>query len=250
MKKLIFLAFLFACLTSFSQNNPLYVAAKSGLSIREKPDPTAAVLGKIPYGARVTIAYPDESVKIVTEGMQGEWAKVTYNGKSGFIVNSYLFSVPPPKAGTKTMKEYLAQLSAPFGAKLVVKNGSFNQLEEGGSETIKQLYKNGAEWQEFHGYEYGGAAYLLPNFGFAQGFLLMRLIPEFDEYFKSTDEFPAVSKTVKKGDIEYRIKVESEQFGDFTDFKKISMEFEDGAFYNFEMYSLGGQLVIFIDSGV
>lgn len=250
MKQLIVLALLFACPASFAQNKSLYVAAKSGLSIREKPDPAATVIGKIPYGTKVSITYPEEAVKISTEGMEGEWVKVTYAGKSGFIVNSYLLSMPPPKTGTGTMKQYMAQISSPFGSRLVVKDGSFDQLEEGGSETIKQLYKNGAEWQEFHGYEYGGSAYLLPNLSLNEGFLLMRLIPEFKEYFSAADEFPTSTRTITKGETEYRITVDRETIGDYSNYKRISMEFEDGAFYSFEMYLLGGQLVIFIDSGV
>jgi hypothetical protein len=180
----------------------------------------------------------------------GAWAKTTYNGKTGYIVNSYLFPSPPPKATVQTMKDYLVQLSPAFGAKLVVKNGSRNNIEEGGYEIHKQLYKNGAEWHEFLGYEYGSNAYFLPDFTLQQGFLLLRLIPEFKDVWDAKDEFPTESKTVKKGEIEYDIKVEKEMLGENAWYKKITIGYADGAVTTFEMYQLDNQLVVFMGSGV
>ncbi|MEI9912555.1 MAG: hypothetical protein WDO71_24665 [Bacteroidota bacterium] len=92
------------------------------------------------------------------------------------------------------MQEYLTQLSAPFGSKLVVKTGS----EEMGTETHKQLYKNGSEWHEFQGYEYGSTTYFLPEFTLQQGFLLVRMIAEFSEAIDEKDEFPRKDKMYKK----------------------------------------------------
>jgi hypothetical protein len=227
-----------------------YVASKSGLSIREKPDAKATVLGKIPYGTKITISYPENESKINTEGIDGVWAKTTFGGKTGYIVNSYLFSSPPPKPTIKTMKEYLAQLSTPFGAKLVVKNGTMNNVEEGGSQLQKQLYKNGAEWHEFGGYEYSSNTYFLPDFTLQQGFLLLRMIPEFKVVWTDKDEFPTADKKLTKGDIEYEIKVEKEMLGDTPWIKRISIGFADGGVYTFEMYQLDNQLVIFYGSGI
>lgn len=248
MKALILYLFLFTSIICFAQPNQ-YVAAKSGLSMRDKPDAKATVIGKIPYGTKITISYGD-IVNINTEGMEGAWAKVTYSGKTGYIVNSYVFPAPPPKATVKTMKEYLAQLSVPFGAKLVVKSGNMNNVEEGGWELQKQLYKNGGEWQEMHGYEYMSNAYFLPQFNTTQGFLLVRMIPEFKDIFGPTDEFPTSNKIIKKGDVEYEIKVESEKLGEYTWYKKISVGYADGAVTTFEMYELNNQLVVTVSSGV
>jgi hypothetical protein len=44
--------------------------------------------------------------------------------------------------------------------------------------------------------------------------------------------------------------VEKEMIGEFPWIKKISIEYEDGAVYNFEMYQVDNQLVIFFGSGV
>ncbi len=239
------------CLSIFvSAQESWYVAAKSGLSIREKPDAKATVLGKIPYGAKISVAYPEEIVNITTEGMVGAWAKTTYEGKTGYIVNSFLFPLPPPKPTVKTMKEYLAQLTTPFGTKLIVKSGNKNNIEEGGWELHKQLYKNGAEWHKFLGYEYNSDTYFIPDFTMTQGFLLLRMIPEFKDAWNDKDEFPTQSKIIKKGDIEYSIKVENEMQGNFPWVKMIKVEFGIGATSYFEMYQIDTQLVIFYSSGV
>lgn len=236
----------------WAQGHSAFVSAKSGLSIREKPSVNAPVLGKIPYGTKVNILEAgEEMVPVITEGMHGYWEKVTYNNKTGYIVGAYLLPVPPPKLSlVKEMKDYFKQVYTPFGNKLVVKEGQRFTIEEGGSELQKQLYKNGAEWHRFMGYEYGSDSYFLPDFSIEQGFLLMRLIPEFSNLFGATDEFPAESRTYKKGEIEYRVKVEKEMLGDEPWYKRISIEYEDGAFYNVELFLLENQLVIFVGSGV
>jgi uncharacterized protein YgiM (DUF1202 family) len=227
-----------------------YVAAKNGLSIRENPDVKSAVIGKIPYGTAITIAYPDSISSISVEGLMGAWAKVTYAGKQGFIINSYLLPEAPPKASVKTMKAYLAQLSIPAGTTLVVKRGNMNNIEEGGTETKKQLYKNGAEYHSVSGYEWHNDTYFLPDFTTKQGFILLRLLPEFSSVFAEGDSFPLKNATIKKKDIEYDIKVESEMIGEEKWIKRILIEFADGSINTFEMFQLGNQLVISFGGGV
>jgi hypothetical protein len=249
-RPLLFLLAVVVLSLSVAAQTTFYVAAKSGLSMRDKPDAKATVIGKIPYGTKVNVNYPGDIVNISTEGITGAWATVTHGGKTGYIVNSYLFPSPPPKAGIETMKQYLAQLSAPFGTKLVVRNGTMNNIEEGGWELRKQLYKNGAEWHEFAGYEYSSNTFFLPLFTIEQAFVLLRLIPEFKEVFDDKAEFPTKSKTIKKGEVEYEIKVETEMIGDNPWIKKISVGFADGAMYDFQMYMIENQVVIFYGSGV
>lgn len=238
---------------SAQQTGTMYVAAKTGLSIREKPDAGAKVLDKIPYGTKITILdFEQERISITTEGILGYWGKVKYNNKTGYIVDSYLFPWPPPKLATvKEMKNYFAQVTVPFGSKLVVKSGGMNNIEESGYELQKQLYKNGAEWQHFLGYEYGSDTYFLPGFNLETGFLLLRLIPEFKDFFSEKDAFPTENKMYKKGGIEYEIKIDQEIFdGGYTYKKKIRIEYSDGASYYLELYMLDSQLVVFYGSGV
>jgi hypothetical protein len=255
MKKLFLLAFVFVSFNAAAQlmGGTMYVAAKTGLSIREKPEVGAKVLDKIPYGIKITLLeYGEERKGITTEGMLGYWQKVKYNNKIGFIIDTYLLPWAPPKLTTvKEMKNYLAQVSVPFGAKLTIKSGTMNNIEEGGWQTSKQLYKNGAEWHGHLGYEYGSDIYFLPGFSIQQGFLLLRLIPAFKEVIGEKDEFPKESKIVTKGEIEYAVSVEKRTFGEeYTWVDKIKIEYTDGATYIFELYMLDNQLVIFMASGV
>lgn len=257
MKKLVLLPLLIFSITVIAQQyGTMYVAAKSGLSIREKQDAASKVLDKIPYGTKVTLLESDGEMKsIVAEGITGYWQKVKYNNKTGYILDSYLFPWPPPKlAAVKEMKQYLLQNTVPFGAKLVVKSGSMNNIEEMGWQVEKQLYKNGAEWHKHIGYESGTDTYFLPGFTIEQGFLLVRLIPEFKEVLGEKEEFPSESKTYKKGETEYILKVDKEVFGEgeykFTWIKRISLEFSPDASYIFEMFMLDNQLVISFGGGV
>jgi uncharacterized protein YgiM (DUF1202 family) len=254
MKKNLFIVMLFASLSSFAQQQgTMYVAAKTGLSIREKPEVGSKVLDKIPYGTKITLLeFGKEKIGITTEGILGYWGKVKYNNKTGYIVDSYLFPWPPPKlAIVKELKNYLVQVTVPFGGKLVVKSGTMNNIEENGWQVTKQLYKNGAEWHQNQGYEYGSDTYFLPGFSLQQGFLLLRLIPEFKDVIGEKDEFPTESKKFKKGDIDYDVVVERRTFGEeYVWVDKIKIEYADGASYIFEMYMLDNQLVIFMASGV
>jgi hypothetical protein len=248
---LLLLFFVMAQWTA-AQQRSLWVAAKSGLSIREKPSTTAKVLDKIPYGTKISLLNTEEeSVSVITEGMQGYWEKVSFNNKTGYIVSSYLLPLPPPKLSTvKEMQDYFKQVYTPFGTKLVVKSGQRENIEEGGYEQHKQLYKNGAEWHKFMGYEYGSDTWFLPDLTMQQGFILLRLIPEFNAVFGEKDEFPISDRTFKKGEREYSIKVDKEQYSDYPWIKRISIEYEDGAIYTFEMYQIDNQLVITFGSGV
>ena len=91
---ILFVAFCYSII-SVAQENALYVAARAGLNIREKPETTAKVLEKIPYAATVTREETGEQNKrIVTEGFIGYWQKVTYNNKTGYIIDAYLLPYP------------------------------------------------------------------------------------------------------------------------------------------------------------
>jgi uncharacterized protein YgiM (DUF1202 family) len=251
MKKIFLLTLIFVALESSAQNESWYVAIKTGLNIRDKAELAGKVIDRIPYGTKITLADNNEEMHTIrTEGMLGYWRKVQYNGKTGYIIDSYLFPVAPPKSTVKTLKEYMAQLSAPFGAKLVLKSGTMNNIEEGGWQLDKQLYKNGAEWHHFAGYEYGSDTYFLPGFTIKQAFQLVRMIPEFQQVWTSKDEFPSASRSLKKGEIDYQIKVELEEMTEEPWIKRISIEFADGAVYSFELYQIDNQVVIFYGGGV
>lgn len=256
MKLFITALAVFVSCTLHSQNDPLYVAAKTGLSIREKPDPASKVLDKIPYGTKLNLIDEDGgSTTIITEQLTGYWRKVKYHNKTGYIVDSYLFPWPPPKLATvKEMKQYLAQVSVPFGQKLVIRSAAAPQIPESGWQLSKQLYKNGAEHHNFLAYEYASDTYFLPGFSLQQGFLLLRLIPEFKDVFGEKDEFPTASKTITKNGRAYDIKlfktVDEPEYGGPYTIEKIRISYEDGVSYEFEMYLQENQLVVVWSGGL
>jgi uncharacterized protein YgiM (DUF1202 family) len=249
MQKCFIVLLLLITTTSFSQTQTLYVAAKSGLSMRDKPDVKAAVLIKIPYGEKLAVTHPEERVIVSTEGINGVWVKTTYGGKTGYVVNSYLLPAEPPKAAVKTMAEYFQQVSVPVGIPLIVKTADTESFEGSGSTIKKVLYKNGAEVHEEQFYEANNNNYFLPGFTIQQGFILVRLIPEFKNVFNDKDEFPTAGKTFKKDNREYTVKVEKAA-DDANWIEKISVEYEDGAIYHFSMFVAGGQLMIVFGGGV
>src|SRR5688500_12321252 len=76
----------------FAQTNVQYVAIKTGLNMRDKPDANAKIVEKIPYGTKISLLDNNEEMfTIRTEGMLGYWRKVKYNNKTGYIIDSYLF---------------------------------------------------------------------------------------------------------------------------------------------------------------
>lgn len=251
MKKLLIILFVFLSVNSFSQYT-YYAAAKQGLSIREKPDAAAKVLEKIAYGQKlVTLADTATPVAINTEGFAGYWWKIKYNNKVGYVVSSYLLPTVPPKAGTKTIKEYFAQASTAAGPKVVVKKGSFNNIEEGGYQLTKQLYKNGMEWHETLGYEYGGETFMLPDFTIEQCFLLLRIIPQYTELIGEKDSFPLKNSITNNGSGEKTVEIERENWdGKPGPVKKIKMTYAEGAFASFEIFLIDGQAVITWSAGV
>lgn len=251
MKQLL-LVILAACaaFTISAQSKTVYNAFKPGLSMRDKPGAQATVVTKIPYGEKVTLVNTyNDTAAVINEGMSGYWNLVEYKGKKGYVVGIYLLDIAPPKATVKTMEDYFKQLSPAAGSALSTESGK--QDDEMHSRFRKQLYKNGCEYHEAYFYESGYNTYFIPNLTLQQGFILVRLIPEFKDVFTAADAFPSAGKKTKMPpplEGEKEIKVIKEEGGNWIN--KISVGYEDGAVYEFEMFELHGQLVISFGGGV
>lgn len=251
MKKIFLLLWVVMIFTTKVVAQASYVAAKEGLSFREEASVTAKLITKIPYGTQLSIIQEDaEWVPVTAEGINGYWRKVKYENKTGYVADCYLIPAPPPGSNVTDMPGYFSMLSKEFGKKLILKSPG-DDIEEAGWQLEKQLYENGAEIHHFQGYEYGSMTYFLPEFTLQQAFLVIRLLPEFKEVFGESESFPHADKTFTKDGREYSIKVEKENYGDdFEWINKIAVEFEDGAIYNFELYQMDNQVVIFLGAGV
>jgi hypothetical protein len=229
-----------------------YVAIKTGLNMRDAASTKGNVLVKIPYGEKLKLEpMADTVITIVTESMGGAWMKTSWKGKTGYVINTYLLPLPPPKVNVKTVKDYLAQLSPKFGKELIIKNGTMQNITEGGTELRKQLYTNGTEWHGLMAYEYNADSYFLPDFSVQQGYILLRLLGEFPEIIAPADPLPAASGKKKLKIDECTIKVEQEDWGTPVKYiKKLSYEWQEGAYNVIELFMLDGQLVIVTSSGV
>lgn len=252
MKKIILsLAVLFFNSSLFSQYT-YYAAAKAGLSMREQPNTSAKVLEKIAYGEKLlTVADNNPQLAISTEGFSGYWWKVTYNNKTGYVVSSYVLPMAPPKATTKTLADYFAQVSTKAGSPLVIKKSDAALNEMGESSLTKQLYKNGMEWHKSQGYEFGSDLYMLPDFTIEQCFLLVRLIGQYNDLISDKDVFPSKNATIKIDGGEKITEIEREKTdGKPGPVKKIKIISTQGAYTEFEIFMLDTQAVIFWSSGV
>jgi uncharacterized protein YraI len=251
MKKITHLiAALIITLHAAAQTKVVYNAYKPGLSMRDKPGTTGAVLSKIPYGEKLTLVNPyNDTVTVINEGMTGYWNMVEYKGQRGYVVGIYLLDIAPPKATVKTMQDYFKQLSVPAGSAVTTVTG--NKDSEMYSSLKKQLYKNGCEYHEANFYESGYNTYFIPGLTLQQGFIIARLIPEFKDVFASTDAYPSASKKIKMmgpGEGEKEIKVQKDEGANWIN--KITVGYEQGAVYEFELFELHGQLVISYGGGV
>ncbi len=216
--------------------------------MREKPDAKAKVLEKIPYSEKLTVNfYSDSVIDITTEGITGKWVKVTYKGKTGYVVSSYLFPSPPPKQGVTTLKAYLAQISTVAGPAVTRKSTEKMGEADFITTLTKQLYKNGAELHTYYAYEYNSDAYFLPEFSIEQGFLLMRLLGEYNDVMSPADVLPAANgkKKTKYGECNYEI--ERETYGPV---KTLKYQWEEGGYYVLSFTLMDGQLVITSSGGV
>ncbi|HYH16799.1 MAG TPA: SH3 domain-containing protein [Flavisolibacter sp.] len=198
MKRSILTCFLLfqVCIHLYAQKiNPSfqYVAAKSGLIIREQAMQTAKVMGKIPYGEKINLIDDDDSRPITIDGFNGKWVKVTYNNVTGYIANCFLLPLPPPAPGIARLEAYLDKISTPVGPDVTV---TYEYPGDADALT-KRLYKNGAE-QHTHGVnEYASTITFLPYFTLQQAYLLVQLLQQYPEYVPANAFFPRNNQKTK-----------------------------------------------------
>lgn len=86
----------------------LYVYTRSGLILRSKPDINGAAIGKAGYGSKVVVvADAGQRVAFKNGNIQGEWVKVKWGDKEGYIFSGYLSRWP---AMTIDLASYLKQI--------------------------------------------------------------------------------------------------------------------------------------------
>jgi len=81
--------------TIISAQEQAYVAAESGLSLRDQPDVSGKMLSKLAYGEAIgVLEKTDKKLVILDAGekVSGEWVKVETRNHIGYVFNGYLSS--------------------------------------------------------------------------------------------------------------------------------------------------------------
>lgn len=174
---------------SYQPGDTLCVWAASGLTLRKSASLTAAKLAAIPYGTRlIALNYyngHDVEVEAVPGYMSyeqqnppvmlgGGFAKVVFQGDTGFVFDGYLSKLPPP---TRVVdKRYTAPAGESFedwakrnfGLPVFIKRGTW---EYDSPSSAKWVYGNGftADAWEVKGLE---QRKILPDVSLEEAFLL------------------------------------------------------------------------------
>lgn len=92
LKKILAIALVFNVALLTAQQEA-YVAAESGLSLRDQPDVSAKILTKLSYGEVIGVL-EETDIKLVIvdagEKISGEWVKVETRNHIGYVFNGYL----------------------------------------------------------------------------------------------------------------------------------------------------------------
>lgn len=75
--------------------DPFKVIAFSGLKMRSNPSMDSKVIKIIPFGESVEIQ-ERQQLNHTVEWLEGEWIKVNYEGRTGYVLDAFLTSLPIP----------------------------------------------------------------------------------------------------------------------------------------------------------
>ena len=92
LKMILAIALVFNVVIATAQEE-LYVAAESGLSLRDQPDVGAKMLTKLAYGEVIGVLEETDKNLVVLDGgkkVSGKWIKVETANHIGYVFNGYL----------------------------------------------------------------------------------------------------------------------------------------------------------------
>jgi CBS domain-containing protein len=93
LKKILAIALVFNVAIATAQQEEAYVAAESGLSLRDQPDVSGKMLTKLAYGEVIGILEKTDEKLVILDGgkkISGEWVKVETRNHIGYVFNGYL----------------------------------------------------------------------------------------------------------------------------------------------------------------
>lgn|GEM_PF-1606916 len=234
-------------ISSYSQNI-IYAASKSGLNMRDNPDPNSAIITKIPYGEKIQWSVIEQRFPFTSEGMNANWLYVTYAGKKGYVADVYTLPILPP-TGKVELKDYANKLGKVTGT---WKNADhFTDLDSNGSLTQieKVIYNNGIVYRAMHGYEWSEETIWIPNVSLEQGFVLARLLSNNPMLLNTNDKYPNKKSTSVSDGTTKDIRI-SYLYDNNTFAEKIQFDLCDGGCQWIEIRYDSGEISISFGSGV
>ena len=110
LKMILAIALLFNITIATAQQQDVYVAAESGLSLRDQPDVSGKMLTKLAYGEAIGVLEETDKNLVVLDGgkkISGKWVKVETRNHIGYVFNGYL----SPNKIAKTIRLDLDKLN-------------------------------------------------------------------------------------------------------------------------------------------
>lgn len=182
MKKRYSLLFFFLLFLP-SAYTQLYVAAPSGLSLREAPNKESKKLDLLPFGTMVTANY--ESIwSEEIDGYHGHWFEVKYNGKQGYIFDGYTLPLSVP---IKDYNDPFTYLNDILGAPVLFDSVAPQNVDGSFSYYLyTAYYKNGIIFSYAPGYEQHEYSLINLDMSLQQAYLLACLLDRaFDCVYKN-----------------------------------------------------------------
>lgn len=93
LKKILAITLVFNVAIVTAQQKDAYVAAESGLSLRDQPDVSGKMLTKLAYGEVIGVLEETDKILVVLDGgkkISGKWVKVETRNHIGYVFNGYL----------------------------------------------------------------------------------------------------------------------------------------------------------------
>lgn len=211
-----------------------YVAAPSGLKLRETDGPNGTVITTIPYGTRLeTDDIPGMPIH-TAEGFQGAWLRVIYDGHKGYVFDGFLLpDMPPPQNGLD-IAAYMQQL--PVQASV-----SFSE----GRKYI--FYTNGIVYSLYRGDEYASETWRIPQLHTVQqAYLFCRLFAWDNGLLSAADILP--EKSMKDAKREFTV-VRPESHPYLLMHIRVEGELQSGEYAALDISIGEGEIVILFSHG-
>ncbi|MES0492047.1 MAG: SH3 domain-containing protein [Leptospirales bacterium] len=157
---------------SFYEADYYYVLAHSGLSLREQPSSDSLKLKKIPYNTKIVVEKFTD-VKNTFQGIKNRWARVRYNGTTGFVFSGFLSRLKGPRYNIRSLQLYAFETFKQIEKTVLTEEGGTAE-KQGKFYSAKKVtkFEKNITFITYFDYENGGEDLYLPNFTFQEAFLI------------------------------------------------------------------------------